>query len=852
MPSKIKTKRKLEVAQSLGSVMSCPWSIYEGAIGEFLTGLNGLLSRGEVPGAGTNLPKAAATLQRTRIQGSRTVIQIVGVIQPEPNFVTEYYGGTACSEIRMAISQAVNDPRCTEIVLMVNSPGGSVFGLEETATVIASAAKQKRVVAAVNGLCASAAYYLVSGASEIVASPSSAVGSIGSVIMHADWSKAFSDYGITHTAIQFGQFKTDGNPYTPLTSQGKATIQEFVDSYGDQFVDAVAKNRGIPRQTVLEQYGQGKVFIAQQALNRKMIDRIGSIEIMEPPTSGPVSESNIVAGDPVKVSIVSTEQTQVKKLKAQLFALGLIGSIDATDELSSTAMAAFAAAKGVEVPRAQDGSLDEDKCCRLLRGQSEPAAIASPINPLQAAHNREQGEAREMTAAQFKQRRDEIEASAALINFGRSTPIVSSEMIRAAVDGTQSVSEISSNWRNTIENNPKGGAVNPPVNVVTGGERFTVDAVECLFEKHTGNASSKKYGELAFMSLSDIARRCLQISGDRTMGEYANREQVALAALQLGQQSQGRVEFGSSYGMVGASYNRPGDFPNLLSSLAGKVLDTSIEAADVSYQDWTDRMSDTTDFKPSVITAMGVFTTMDDLKDDEQYKSLKMNEELRGFISVERKGNAVGMTPIMVANDDLDGFMQQLQSLGYAHEATINELCIALLENNVLLADNVALFHASHGNIVSGGGAPSATQAEKNMLLHDAQTVVGGGRTIKNDVKVVLVPSAHWVAARQTYQPFRDLGETKTPTADTSLNVFRDQGIKVVKETGLSNSSKWYTFADPRKARVIAHRFMAGYGKGGQRVTWFDTSRGTRYYGLEGRFGVSAVGYRGVVQNPGS
>ena len=65
----------------------------------------------------------------------------------------------------------VDDPGVGSIVLDIDSPGGDVDGVDELASEIYAARKQKKITAVSNCLCASAAYYLVSQASEIVVSP---------------------------------------------------------------------------------------------------------------------------------------------------------------------------------------------------------------------------------------------------------------------------------------------------------------------------------------------------------------------------------------------------------------------------------------------------------------------------------------------------------------------------------------------------------------------------------------------------------------------------------------------------------------------------------------------------------
>ena len=104
--------------------------------------------------------------------------------------------GISTNAISGALRQVIDDPGVGSIVLDIDSPGGDVDGIDELASEIYQARKQKPITAVSNCLCASAAYYLASQASEIIASPSSLTGSIGVYILHEDDSATLRRCGI--------------------------------------------------------------------------------------------------------------------------------------------------------------------------------------------------------------------------------------------------------------------------------------------------------------------------------------------------------------------------------------------------------------------------------------------------------------------------------------------------------------------------------------------------------------------------------------------------------------------------------------------------------------------------------
>src|SRR4029079_5765882 len=127
-------------------------------------------------------------------------------------------------------------------------------------------------------------------------------------------------------------------------------------------------------------------------------------------------------------------------------------------------------------------------------------------------------------------------------------------------------------------------------------------------------------------------------------------EDIFEAALAL---DSGRVR------MDGPAYNRPGSFPNLLSNLANKILDEGVQQADTTFRIWTGRMSrDLPDFKPGPVVSKGGVGELDDILDVDYVKELAIAEECLGMIQLGRFGNKVELTPLTLANDDLQSFAE--------------------------------------------------------------------------------------------------------------------------------------------------------------------------------------------------
>lgn len=168
------------------------------------------------------------------------------------------------------------DAKTSGILLDIESPGGEAVGAFEAAAVVREVSAIKPVTALVNGMAASSAYAIASGASRIVTIPTGMSGSIGVVLMHLDLSKYLENEGIKPTLIFAGDHKVDGNPFEPLPKDVRAELQHEVSSFYDQFVETVALGRRMDPKAVRET--QARMFKGSDALDAGLADEVGSFE----------------------------------------------------------------------------------------------------------------------------------------------------------------------------------------------------------------------------------------------------------------------------------------------------------------------------------------------------------------------------------------------------------------------------------------------------------------------------------------------------------------------------------------------------------------------------------------------
>ena len=213
-----------------------------------------------------------------RRAGSVAVLPLFGTIFPRANMMTDVSGATSAERFGAQLSQLVKDPDISAIVLDVDSPGGQVGGIDELSQQIFDARGQKPIVAVANHLMASAAYWIGTAADEVIVTPSAQVGSIGVFAVHEDISAALEQEGIKMSLISEGKYKTEGNPYEPLTEEARAAIQVRVSEAYDAFIKSVARNRGVKPAQARNDFGEGRVVGARQAVELGMADRMGTLE----------------------------------------------------------------------------------------------------------------------------------------------------------------------------------------------------------------------------------------------------------------------------------------------------------------------------------------------------------------------------------------------------------------------------------------------------------------------------------------------------------------------------------------------------------------------------------------------
>jgi protease-4 len=191
-----------------------------------------------------------------------------------------------------------DDSSIKAIILHVNSPGGGVAASEEIYRQVKRIRddKKKRIVASIETVGASGAYYVSSGTNKIYADKGSIVGSIGVIAQWVNYGELLRWAKLKDITMKAGEFKDTGSPTREMTPAEQAYLQSLIDNMHSQFIQAVADGRKSKFDDI-KSIANGKVWTGEQALSLKLIDQVADFQAVVDDTAKAVG----IRGEPVLV-----------------------------------------------------------------------------------------------------------------------------------------------------------------------------------------------------------------------------------------------------------------------------------------------------------------------------------------------------------------------------------------------------------------------------------------------------------------------------------------------------------------------------------------------------------------------
>ena len=197
--------------------------------------------------------------------GEIALVRIQGMLMDSQNIVRQ-------------LSNYRHNPNVRGIVLRIDSPGGAVAPAQEIYNEIMKLkADHKTVYASMGTVAASGGYYIACAANYILANPGTLTGSIAAVMAFSNIEGLTDKIGVKPIIIKSGKYKDVGSPLRGMKPEERKLLQSVVDDVHQQFVQAVAKGRGLPVSEVNE-IADGRIMTGQQALTLKLVDEMGGLE----------------------------------------------------------------------------------------------------------------------------------------------------------------------------------------------------------------------------------------------------------------------------------------------------------------------------------------------------------------------------------------------------------------------------------------------------------------------------------------------------------------------------------------------------------------------------------------------
>lgn len=321
-------------------------------------------------------------------------------------------------------------------------------------------------------------------------------------------------------------------------------------------------------------------------------------------------------------------------------------------------------------------------------------------------------------------------------------------------------------------------------------------------------------------SLIEMARAFLEGEGVRVRG--LSRDEIATRAL-----------------------HTTSDFPAILAAVTNKTLRDAYEAAPRTFPPIA-RRATAADFKEMHRLQLGEAPQLEKVNEAGEFKRGSLGEGKESY-RVETWGKVIGITRQVIINDDLDAFTRIPALFGTAAATLESDVVWGIVTSNPTMADGVALFHASHKNLVGTGTALDVANLGKSRAQMAKQTGLDGKTVLNIRPAFLVVPSSLELTAEQL------IAQNLVPAKSTDVVPASIRSLAVIAEPRLDPASgavPWYLFASPSAIDTIEYAYLEG-----QDGVYIETRMGFDVDGVEIKarldFGAKAIDWRGLLKNVG-
>ena len=847
----------------VAAVYGTPWAI----LPEKLQQIQSVLA---LRSQGVRIPKEeiAARIGMPRTQpapataGKVSILNIYGTISPRLSAMQDASGGVSAEAISKAFAESVNNPDVSAIVLNIDSPGGAVGGIAELSKQIYDARGKKPIIAVANGQMASAALWIGSAADEVVATPSATdIGSYGVMSIHQDDSKAMEKAGIQQTVIASTEYKAEG--WGPMTESLKTRLQERVDTISAQFGMDLARNYGVSISKVNSQFGKGRTFLADEAVQAGLVHRIGTLEsVLAGLGSVSGSKSSMSAA-----ALPATAECSQKGSKTMNFEQWCLSQGRDVAKLDAGQVAMMRGLyDGITAGAAIDPSTIQSRINALVGGVSTPVAVT--VAPVAATAN-----GATHTAGCVQPGDIVAQVSLAPLSAEAKLSLIQSLQKEAATLTYPALLQ---------RVNDAASAANPPageVRIESGAaaiDKFKTAARDALLSRTYGatNLPTEIYSKAddamvaykpssrwdsSLSSLNRLAEQCM-IQAGYPAQKVHSLSPVHIAQLMMGANPR---DFGlmASAGDTGA-YNVTGMFSNIFTDAQNVMLRRSYLDAQVTYDMWMKRGESLIDFKPVHKIIAGELSDPKVIPEDGEFEDTTLSDSQEQY-KLAVWGEKFSLSWQAIVNDRLSSFTEIPIKQGRAMRRKQNRVAYQVLKDNAALADTGLLFNSNaqsasggHNNIGTGTLTTLAdyTTAWNGMAKRMAMQKglnISDSSVLNIQPKWIIFPPALRGIIRQT------LGSISSDTTNPGITNIWQQGLQPIQEGELGTSGTngsdiiTYMAADCNDVDTIEYAFLQGL-----EAPAFESHTSFERLGMSMRvyqaFAVKALDYRGLQRHNGA
>lgn len=305
----------------------------------------------------------------------------------------------------------------------------------------------------------------------------------------------------------------------------------------------------------------------------------------------------------------------------------------------------------------------------------------------------------------------------------------------------------------------------------------------------------------------------------------------------------------------GNVWHTTGTLSNLMLDAQNKTLLAGYEESPVTWQMWARQAPSAADLRTIYRTKFSEAPDPSVVPEGKPYPEGKTSDAKESY-KIEKYGEIFSVTWETIVNDDLDALSRIPQMHGAACRRKQNKVVYAVLTDNAAMADEVALFHASHSNLAGSGAVISETTLNAAYAAMMVQTNLGG-EIINVVPRYLIVPAAISATALQTMVSVTPptVGGSAAGTSGT-VNLYGPNGarqLQVVPEPQLDSNSAtaWYLAAENSQVDTVELTFLQGEESPVLEQEWdFDTD--TYKNKVRQTFAAAAIDHRGLYKNPGA